>query len=67
MRLATTASSAPVVPLDEGGARRALRHHAVDASDARRFVTVNGVSLAYWACMGRSVRAGLDRPAPYRT
>jgi pimeloyl-ACP methyl ester carboxylesterase len=44
---ATAASSAPVVPLDAGAARRSLRRHAVGASDARRFVTVDGVSLAY--------------------
>jgi len=47
MPLATVASSAPVVPLAAGAARRSLRRHAVGASAARRFVTVDGVRLAY--------------------
>jgi 4,5:9,10-diseco-3-hydroxy-5,9,17-trioxoandrosta-1(10),2-diene-4-oate hydrolase len=47
MTLAAATSPARVVPLDAGDARRSLRRHAVGASDARRFVIVDGVRLAY--------------------
>ena len=45
--LASAASSARVVPLEDGAACRPLRRHAVGASEARRFVTTGGVRLAY--------------------
>ncbi len=44
---AAIASPVHVVPLDAGDTPCALRRHAVGASDARRFVTVDGVRLAY--------------------
>lgn len=44
---AAVASPARVVALDADAAHRSLRRHAVGASDARRFVTVDGVRLAY--------------------
>ncbi|MEO6027125.1 MAG: alpha/beta hydrolase [Candidatus Binatia bacterium] len=44
---AAVASPARVVALDAGDTRRSLRRHAVGASDARRYTTVDGVRLAY--------------------
>jgi pimeloyl-ACP methyl ester carboxylesterase len=43
---AAAISPARVVPFDSGAAR-SLHRHAVGASEARRFVTVHGVRLAY--------------------
>jgi len=47
MTLASAASPARVVPLAAGDPRRSRRRHAVGATDARRFVTIDGVRLAY--------------------
>jgi 4,5:9,10-diseco-3-hydroxy-5,9,17-trioxoandrosta-1(10),2-diene-4-oate hydrolase len=45
--IAAVASPARVAAVDAGAPLRSLRRHALGASDARRFVTIDGVRLAY--------------------